>query len=166
MFCNVCGTELQPTFNLCPRCGKPVGTMANPGSPVALSRLQKHLPTLGILWIAVGVLFLLPSLAILFVGSAAHFVIDDNVVGRTLGPVVMSALGGSLLLVAVGGILVGWGLRNLEPWARTIAVVLGIVALFHPPFGTALGIYTLWVLLADGGGAEYRQLAGTTQRTR
>ncbi len=36
MFCNVCGTELQPTFNLCPKCGKPVGAMANPGSPVAL----------------------------------------------------------------------------------------------------------------------------------
>jgi len=167
MFCNACGTELQPTFNVCPKCGKPVGALSglgNPGSPVACSRLQKHLPTLGILWIAVGVLFLLPSLLILFVGSAARFVVDDNVVGRTLGPVVMSALGGSLLLIAVGGILVGWGLRNLEPWARTIAVVLGILALFHPPFGTALGIYTLWVLLSDGGGAEYRQLTNTLQR--
>jgi len=138
--------------------------LGNPGNPVACSRLQKHLPTLGILWIAVGVLFLLPSLLILFVGSAARFVVDDNVVGRTLGPVVMSALGGSLLLIAVGGILVGWGLRNLEPRARTIAVVLGILALFHPPFGTALGIYTLWVLLSDGGGAEYRQLTNTLQR--
>ncbi len=166
MFCNACGTELQPTFNLCPKCGKPVGTMANPGSSAALNRLQKHLPRLAILWIAVGILFLIPSLVILLVGSAARFVVDDNVVGRTLGPVVMSALGGSLLLVAVGGILVGWGLRNLEPWARTIAVVLGILSLFHPPFGTALGIYTLWVLLADGGGVEYRQLAGTVQSAR
>jgi len=164
MFCNACGTELQPTLNLCPKCGQPVGAMASLGHPVTRSRLQKHLPTLGILWIVVGVLFLLPSLAILFVGSAARFVIDDNVVGRTLGPVVMSALGGSLLLVAVGGILVGWGLRNLEPWARMIAVVLGVLALFHPPFGTALGIYTLWVLLSDGGGAEYRQLTNTLQR--
>ena len=144
--------------------GRGPAGLGNPGNPVACSRLQKHLPTLGILWIAVGVLFLLPSLLILFVGSAARFVVDDNVVGRTLGPVVMSALGGSLLLIAVGGILVGWGLRNLEPRARTIAVVLGILALFHPPFGTALGIYTLWVLLSDGGGAEYRQLTNTLQR--
>ena len=158
MFCNACGTELQPAFNLCPKCGKPVGLAVSPATPPIPSRIQKHLPVLGVLWIAVGVLFLLPSLGLLFVGSAAHFVIDDNVVARTLGPVVMSALGGTLLLVAVGGILVGVGLRNRESWARTAAVVVGILALFHPPFGTALGIYTLWVLLSDEGAAEYRRL--------
>src|SRR6266545_4884112 len=70
MFCNACGTELQPTFNVCPKCGKPVGTIASVGNPATYSRLQKHLPTLGILWIAVGVLFLIPSLAILFVGRS------------------------------------------------------------------------------------------------
>jgi hypothetical protein len=39
------------------------------------------------------------------------------------------------------------------------AIVVGIVALLHPPFGTALGIYTLWVLLTDQGGVEYDRLA-------
>jgi len=24
MFCNACGTELQPTFHVCPKCGKPL----------------------------------------------------------------------------------------------------------------------------------------------
>jgi len=155
MFCNACGTQLQPGFNVCPRCGKPVGAAV---SLVRRSRLQQHLSTLGILWIAVGVLFLVPSLGLLFVGSATHFVVDHNVVARTLGPLVVSAIGGSLLLVAVGGFLVGWGLRNREPWARTVAIVLGVLALLHPPFGTALGIYSLWVLLSDEGGAEYRRL--------
>jgi hypothetical protein len=159
LFCNSCGTELQPTFNLCPKCGKPV---AHPVRAMPRSRLRHHLPMLGMLWIVVGVLYLLPSLAILFVGSASHIVIDDNAVARTLGPVIMSALGGSLLLVGVGGILVGWGLRNCEPWARTVSIVLAILALFHFPFGTALGVYTLWVLLSDQGGSEYRQLGTAT----
>jgi hypothetical protein len=44
-------------------------------------------------------------------------------------------------------------------WARTAAIILGILALFHPPFGTALGVYSLWVLLADESGDEYQCLA-------
>lgn len=161
MFCNACGTQLQPTFNLCPRCGRPAGSVAVASRPVLQSRLERHLHTLSILWIAVGILFLLGSFPLLFVGSVSHFVIDGNTVGEALGPVLMSALGGSLLLLAVGGILVGWGLRNHEPWARTVAVVLAILSLFHPPFGTALGIYTLWVLLAGDSAAEYRRLSAT-----
>ena len=153
MFCTSCGTELQPTFNLCPKCGRPVhGT-----PPPRRTRLQHHLPMVGMLWIIMGALFLLCALPILLVGNAAHFVITDNPLAGMLGPVVMSAVGGSLLLIAVGGILVGWGLRNHEPWARSVAVALAVLALFHPPFGTALGIYTLWVLLSDEGGAEYRR---------
>jgi hypothetical protein len=46
-----------------------------------------------------------------------------------------------------------------QSWARIAAIVLGIVSLLHPPFGTALGIYTLWVLLSDQGGVEYDRLA-------
>jgi hypothetical protein len=47
-----------------------------------------------------------------------------------------------------------------ERWARTTAIVVGILAIFHPPFGTAMGIYTLWVLLPAEAAAEYNRLAG------
>ncbi|MFY9559434.1 MAG: hypothetical protein WAQ52_04300 [Terriglobales bacterium] len=46
-----------------------------------------------------------------------------------------------------------------QPWARISAIVLGILALFHPPLGTALGIYTLWVLFSNNAGPEYDRLA-------
>jgi hypothetical protein len=46
-----------------------------------------------------------------------------------------------------------------QPWARIAAIVLGVLALFHPPFGTALGIYTLWVLLSGDAGTEYDRMA-------
>jgi hypothetical protein len=80
-------------------------------------------------------------------------------VPRFVAPLVLSIIGGSLFIVAGGGILVGWGLLKFQPWARMAAIVLGIVSLLHPPFGTALGIYTLWVLLSDQGGMEYDRLA-------
>jgi hypothetical protein len=74
---------------------------------------------------------------------------------------VLNLLGGSLLIVAAGGICVGWGLMERLPWARGVAVVLGVITLFHPPFGTALGIYTLWVLLANDAGPQYNRMART-----
>jgi hypothetical protein len=86
-------------------------------------------------------------------------VIHDNPVATLVGPLVLTLIGSSILLVGIGGILVGWGLRDRQPWARITAIILGILALFHPPFGTALGIYTLWVLLSDESGSEYRQLS-------
>ena len=48
------------------------------------------------------------------------------------------------------------------PWARVLGLVLGFLALLRPPFGTALGIYTLWGLLPDHSGQEYERLSRTT----
>jgi hypothetical protein len=74
-------------------------------------------------------------------------------------PPIMFGLGGSFLILAVAGICVGWGLMRYEPWARIVAIIVGILALFHPPFGTALGIYTLWVLLSNDAATLYDQAA-------
>ena len=46
-----------------------------------------------------------------------------------------------------------------QPWARTLAIVLGCFSLLDMPFGTALGIYTLWVLLPARSEEEYRRIA-------
>ena len=105
---------------------------------------------------------MLPAFGLFFASGAAHFVIHDSMVARTLGPLLLTVIGGTFLLIAVGGILVGVGLKDRKPWARTVAIVLGVIALFHPPIGTALGIYTLWVLMSDEGGAEYRRLSATS----
>ncbi|OLE57373.1 MAG: hypothetical protein AUG13_04345 [Chloroflexi bacterium 13_1_20CM_2_59_7] len=122
--------------------------------------MERHLRTLGILWIVVGVLFLIPSIIALAVGSIAHVAIPGSEgMARALGPLVLYLIGGSLLVVGAGGICVGWGLMQRQPWARIAALILGILALFHPPFGTALGIYTLWVLLSNDAGTEYEHMA-------
>jgi len=159
MFCSACGAQIQPQFTVCPNCQRPVP------SAVAISlpgRLDRHLRTLGILWVVAGALFVIPGLILMTISSIVRVAIPaTETVGRLVAPLVLSIIGGSLFIVAAGGILVGWGLLKHEPWARIAAIVLGIVSLLHPPFGTALGIYTLWVLLSDQGGAEYERLART-----
>ncbi|HET6181886.1 MAG TPA: zinc ribbon domain-containing protein [Candidatus Sulfotelmatobacter sp.] len=159
MFCNQCGTEMRPGFGACPKCGRRMG---DPVGRVAYSRLERHLHTLGILWMAIGALFLVPAAGLLVFGGSAHFVLHDREPLAGLFPLLVYIGGGSLLLLGAGGVCVGLGLQERQPWARVAAIVLGVLALFHPPFGTALGVYTLWVLLADEQGEEYRHLSGTS----
>jgi hypothetical protein len=62
-------------------------------------------------------------------------------------------------------LLTGYALLTKQPWGRIIAIVAGILALFHPFLGTALGIYTLWVVAPGASGVEYDAMANNaTQR--
>jgi len=57
------------------------------------------------------------------------------------------------------GFFAGWGLLQRESWARTVALVVGFITLLSIPVGTALGVYTLWVLLPAQSDEEYQALA-------
>lgn len=71
----------------------------------------------------------------------------------------LSVIAIMLLAEAAVGFLAGWGLLQREKWARVIALVLGFVSLFNVPFGTALGVYTMWVLLPSESEREYELLS-------
>jgi len=155
MFCNGCGAQLQPDFNVCPKCANPV----TKSTATARSRLDRHLRAVGILWIIVGALWIIPSAVLMVLSRTPRLMAGDEMFGHMFMPPLFFSLGSVFLLVAVGGILVGWGLMHHERWARITAIVLAILALFHPPFFTALGIYTLWVLLPANSAAEYERLS-------
>jgi zinc-ribbon domain len=167
MFCNKCGSALQPDDKICAKCGTPVagGVITPAPTPIpsivpAQSRLARHLRTLGVLWIVVGALWLVPSMALFILGRNPHFMMPSGTFwGPVFGPSFMFGLGLIFLIVAAAGICVGWGLIEYQPWARMVAIVLGVLALVRPPFGTVLGIYTLWVLLARGADVEFERMA-------
>jgi hypothetical protein len=49
----------------------------------------------------------------------------------------------------------GAALRRYRPWARLLALTLGLINLVLFPFGTALGAYACWVLLNEEGRSLY-----------
>ena len=83
--------------------------------------------------------------------SAAAFAI-----GAPAGAPAMAAVAGWLgVLIALGALgyasvsgVVASGLRQGRRWARGGALGLAFANLFLPPFGTAHGVYALWLLLA------------------
>ena len=57
------------------------------------------------------------------------------------------------------GVVASLGLLKRARWARALVLFIAFLSLFELPFGTALAIYTLWVLLSPNADQEYRTLA-------
>jgi hypothetical protein len=51
-----------------------------------------------------------------------------------------------MALLGLPGLLAGYGLLTRKPWARILAIVVGILSLLNFPIGTAIGLYTQWAL--------------------
>jgi zinc-ribbon domain len=161
MFCDRCGTELGSGDLFCSNCGKPVqsgvpGTLVTP-TTAARGRVESHIRVLGILWIVLSAFRLLPGLFLISIFQARPNFLPPE--APDFVPGLVSGIGILLLVAAAFGIFVGWGLLQRQPWARMGAIVFSVINLFEVPFGTALGIYTLWVLLPAQSEAEYRSSA-------
>jgi hypothetical protein len=148
MFCNCCGTKITPDLLACPNCH---GRIGDPVESVVQSRLARHSKTLGGLWIAICGLFLIPAIGLIVFAPGTHFVIHDREPSLGLFPLLLYIAGGTMVVLATSGVCVGLGLKQHRSWAFGAAMILGTLALFIPPFGTAMGVYTFWVLLADEG---------------
>jgi hypothetical protein len=121
------------------------------------SRIAGHVRLLGIFWLAISAFRLLPGLFLVSFFRYGFPLFTPGVPGFFHG--MMRTVGGLFLIGAALGIVAGWGLLERQPWARMLAIVLGCLSLLDMPFGTALGIYTLWVLLPAKSEEEYRQIA-------
>lgn len=177
MFCNHCGTRIESGQRFCQSCGAEVvgavgpeagpardwsaGAAARPGiSPQ--THLERHVRILGAMWLVYSGLRLIGGLAAVFVGSvvlggfARHFHHGPPF----FVPALVSGIGGLLLIAAIAGLAAGSGLLHHRPWARPLALILGAISMLAVPFGTALGIYTFWVLLPTHAEQEYRAMAG------
>jgi hypothetical protein len=108
--------------------------------------VESHITILGAFYIAFSVLCLLGMLCltVLFVGSG---LISGDPDARITLSILGSCVGVLLLAVSLPGLLGGIFLMKRRRWARILVLVLGFLSLFAVPIGTALGVYTIWVLL-------------------
>lgn len=125
--------------------------------------MNKHVDILGLLYLVWGGLFLLAGAVMLALTFGAIALVRDAAVGETaaeLAAGLTAATFGTLAIIALvwGGIhaSAGVALRNHRPWSRPVALVFGVLDLALLPFGTALGIYALWVLLNDEAHVQFR----------
>jgi hypothetical protein len=115
--------------------------------------MQLHVKILG--WLHIvgnALLFLGGVLMFFFLVGLGVFIGDPealpilSIVG-TVGGILMVAL-------AIPGLVAGYGLLKGRNWARILALVLAVFGLPNFPVGTAMAVYTGFVLLQNAA-AEY-----------
>lgn len=121
-------------------------------------RIAGHIRLLGIFWLALSVFRLIPGLFLLVFFNRNFWGLFPPDMPRFVFGLV-HVVGLLMLAGAVIGIIAGWGLLERQPWARMLTIVLGFFNLLDMPLGTALGIYTLWVLLPARSEEEYRRIS-------
>ncbi len=174
MFCDRCGHQLPDNAQFCSACGKALGP--GPVRPVILTpfdgRVGRHIKVLASLWLVYAVLRFMQIAWIFLIGrTVLPSFVQDIVSGVAPFPFhfpLSRLISGGLMFAgfwagafAILELVAAWGLFERRPWARVLALVLGFLALIRFPFGTALGIYTLWVLLPSPAAQEYERLAAT-----
>ena len=180
MVCQACGNPVAAEVRYCPKCGaqvvaaSPVPPPPGPAYPPVYAmqrpRVQRNLQLLAILWCIFGAyraIAALIAVSVIRVFSMRRFGGHAWMWGARMhgpfGPHWMGALLPFVTIVtvvaAVLAFLVGFGLLRRRPWARPLAIIIGILVLLKFPLGTALGAYTLWVLAPASSGAEYEAIA-------
>lgn len=179
MVCQACGNPVTAEVHFCPRCGAQVVAAAPPPPPplaypaayaMQPPRVQRNLHTLGILWCIFGAYRVLAGLIGIIVLRAATFRNFGGGPwewgGRFHGAFAPPWIAALLPLIAVTSVmtaflafLVAFSLLTRKPWGRVLGIIVAILSLLKFPIGTALGIYTLWVLVPAESGMEYDAIA-------
>ena len=114
--------------------------------------MNKHVTAVGVLHLGVGILGMLVAIVLVVVLVGVGFMvyaIDGDPEPLPILTAVSIGTGIVLTIVSLPSIVAGIGVLKHRSWARYLAMILGAVSLLNIPIGTALGGYTLWVLLHD-----------------
>jgi len=169
MFCDGCGNAVQVGQTYCSKCGKQiVGPVLV--AQVIPGRVQQHAHLLGILWLAMSAFNAVAGLVLVVLANTLfahlHEMGAPADVPTGFLTAIVSTIGIIILAKAACGFIAGWGLLHREAWARVVVLVLAFISLFHIPFGTAIGVYTMWVLLPGASQQEYDAMVAAQASTQ
>ena len=124
--------------------------------------MKTHVNVVGVIDLITGLLFTalaaVVSVGLLVLAPAFNGAPPWSPEDATGIVAVALAISSLFLVIGIPSLIAGVGLLKQKSWARTLALVLAVLALASFPSGTAAGIYTLWVL----SHREAEQLLGAT----
>jgi hypothetical protein len=171
MFCQSCGSPLDEGARFCKSCGNAVpGPAPRPqvlaADPVQV--LSNHVRVLGVLWLVYSIFHILMSVCTL---AFSHYFLPAMQDAFSHGNIpfpfpifrfmhmfyALSAIYG--VATGIPGIFAGVALLQGKRMARALAIVAAFICVISIPFGTAIGIYTLVILLPGHVAPAYEQIA-------
>lgn len=109
--------------------------------------MEKHVTAVGVIRIGWGIVGILAAILILtlLVGVGVFLGEQLGALLATIG----SGIAVLALVLSVPDIVGGIGVLRRKSWARYMVLVLAVLDLINIPVGTAVGIYSIWVLVQD-----------------
>ena len=163
MYCDACGQRIRDEQRYCGACGRPIIPLPFGHPQSAGGRVRRHIQLVGFLTIVGSIIGLLWGFFLLHAGHGPFGHPFGQSFGHWHRPFHLfwfpHTFGMWVFCCAIAGLIAGWGLLQRQPWARSLALLMNSLALVYVPFGTMLGLYTLWVLLPRESEREYRRIA-------
>ncbi|HAH22553.1 MAG TPA: hypothetical protein DCL77_02100 [Prolixibacteraceae bacterium] len=116
--------------------------------------MEKQINTVAALQIGLSIFSLLIALTLYSILRLIGGFINDPS-GEMVLRIIANVASTILVILSVPGILAGWGLYKRREWARILTLILSVIGLFNFPFGTAIGIYSIWVLIQPESVASF-----------
>lgn len=123
--------------------------------------MEKHIKLVAIFNIVYRSILMLGSIVLFILAALFGRIMEfversgdvrpDEIPNEILGivPVILVVIGVILAVISIIAIIGSVGFMKRQEWGRVTLLVVSVFNLMHIPIGTALGVYTLWVILND-----------------
>jgi hypothetical protein len=167
MYCSGCGQALTEGQLVCPQCGRQVAPPVPPvpGFQFEVENYANKIRVLSIFWfVYAGLGFALSIAGLTFAKAFFSGAIPwmqgpmHSPMPFFMGPAFLHLVWLVITLRSLLAAAAGYGLMQHRPWGRLVAIIAAVLFILKFPFGTAMGIWTLVVLLGYRNQALYDQL--------
>jgi len=111
--------------------------------------MNKHIDVISVLWIVSGALGILIGIFTFWLFFGISYIPDVDWQASQILRVIGVWGGGIIAFFSIPEIIAGVGLIKRKEWGRILALVVSFLNLIWFPLGTALGVYSIIILLND-----------------
>ncbi len=111
--------------------------------------MNKHIDVISVLWIVSGCLGILIGLFVLILFNGVAFIPDMDWEASQILRVIGVWGGGIIAFFSIPEIIGGIALTKRKEWGRILVLVVSFFNLIWFPLWTALGVYSIVILLND-----------------
>ena len=119
--------------------------------------MNDHVKIIGILWIVFGALSLIGAIFMFMLLTGISFIPDLDAPASGILRFVGIFVGSFLAVMGLPKIIGGVGLLKGEEWGRILTLIVSFLSLLNVPFGTALGIYSIVILMNKETAAQFQK---------
>ena len=159
MFCTQCANPVEEHARFCSKCGHVLSP-----APVVQARqhdMTMHVNVLGWIYIGCAILTGILGFVILFASRLITRLpipwppeMPPEIVPFIGSIVVFAGLVTIVMSVAIAA--AGIGLLQYRNWGRILAAVMAVFLVLKIPVGTAIAVYTFWVLFSEEGRNHFK----------